>query len=225
MGRSTERMQDSQLSVWPLDAGEPPPAAGGWLASLTSLAGWHRRSPSSADPDDAAPPPQDHPAPAATPPQPSRGQALRQAHRTLRDRLRTQRELRRVLPHLYFIERALAHQGSAALPELPVRVLQRGLQQLARLPADNLAERVQFSVLQQRLEEAIQDRGTAAHQRAPRQPAAQADSFLGGLDSGHAPLTSPGGLEVSEVPQSVYDDLIQGDQRAPATHTADRRRG
>ena len=129
MGRSTERMQDSQLSVWPLDAGEPPPAAGGWLASLTSLAGWHRRSPSSADPDDAAPPPQDHPAPAATPPQPSRGQALRQAHRTLRDRLRTQRELRRVLPHLYFIERALAHQGSAALQELPVWVLQRqGLQ-------------------------------------------------------------------------------------------------
>jgi hypothetical protein len=74
-------------------------------------------------------------------------------------------------PHLYFIERALAHQGSAALPELPVRVLQRGLQQLARLPADNLAERVQFSVLQQRLEEAI-DR-TAARQHTSARRASQ----------------------------------------------------
>ena len=41
MGRSTERMQDSQHSVWSLDTAESEPAGNGWLASLT---GWHRRS-------------------------------------------------------------------------------------------------------------------------------------------------------------------------------------
>jgi hypothetical protein len=225
MGRSTERMQDSQLSVWPLDAGTPPPATGGWLSSLTSLAGWHRRS-APPSPQESAPTPQGA-APRAgtdTPPAASRGQVLRQAHRALRDRLRAQRELRRVLPHLHFIERALARQGSAALLELPVWVLQRGLRQLARLPADNLAERVQFSVLQQRLVDAIQARGAA---QQPRQPAAPVDSFIGGLDSGHAPLTGPGGLEVSEVPQSVYDELIQGDPPDPddAGNTGGWRRG
>jgi hypothetical protein len=225
MGRSSERMQDSQHSVWSLDTDEPQPAATGWLATLT---GWQRRGVPAPPPQ--APPAQPVPVQAdATPsrPAPSRGQALRQAHRALRDRLRAQRDLRRVLPHLYYIERALARQGSAALQEMPVRVLQRGLQQLARLPADNLAERLQFSVLQQRLDEAIQARGSARNQ-TPRRPPAPVDSFLGGLDSGPAALTGPGGLEVSEVPQSVYDDLMQGDQpdhRDTSTHTGGWRRG
>ena len=222
MGRSTERMQDSQHSVWSLDTDDAEPAGNGWLASLT---GWHRRSTPEQPPQA---PPQPAPVPAEASPQPetSRGQALRQAHRALRDRLRAQRDLRRVLPHLYFIERSLARQGSAALLDMPVRVLQRGLQQLARLPADSLAERVQFSVLQQRLEEAIQSRGTA-HLQTARRPAVPVDSFMGGLDSGPAPLTGPGGLDVTEVPQSVYDDLIQGDVPDPddPTHTRGWRRG
>lgn len=225
MGRSSERKHDSQDSVWSLDSGETDPPPAGWLASLT---GWPRRS-APAMPDPAAHGPQAVPsASAGTPPspEPSRGQALRQAHRALRDRLRAQRDLRRVLPHLYFIERSLARQGSAALQETPVRVLQRGLQQLARLPADSLTERAQFSVLQQRLAEAIQERGLARAQ-GPRQPAAPVDSFLGGLDSGPAPLTGPGGLEVSEVPQSVYDDLMQGDlpDADEAGHNGGWRRG
>ena len=222
MGRSTERMQDSQHSVWSLDTDDAEPAGNGWLASLT---GWHRRSTPEQPPQA---PPQPAPVPAEASPQPetSRGQALRQAHRALRDRLRAQRDLRRVLPHLYFIERSLARQGSAALLDMPVRVLQRGLQQLARLPADSLAERVQFSVLQQRLEEAIQSRGTA-HLQTPRRPAAPVDSFMGGLDSGPAPLTGPGGLDVTELPQSVYDDLVQGDVPDPddPAHTRGWRRG
>ena len=72
------------------------------------------------------------------------------------DPLLLRAHLRQVLPHLYFVERSLSRQGSLALMEVPVWVLQRALQQLSRLPADSLAERVQFSVLQQRLVEAQQ---------------------------------------------------------------------
>jgi len=212
MGRSNDRVQDSQLSVWTFDAAEPEPrpAAKGWLASLAS---WHWRSGAQQTARQAAAPQAD-PAQgeATTLPEAGRGQALRQAHRVLRDRLRAQRGLRRVLPHLYFIERSLSRQGSAALLDMPVWVLQRGLQQLSRLPADNLAERVQFHVLQQRLVEAIQQRSAALVPVAgwPESP----DSFMGGLDrqmgSRSALNTSPGGLEVTELPHSAYDDLVQG---------------
>lgn len=216
MGRSSERMQDSEHSVWSLDTAESTPAAPGWLASLTGK----RSGRASTTPPPATATarldPGDSPVSPTPPAEPSRGQALRQAHRALRDRLRAQRALRSVLPHLYFIERSLARQGSAALQEIPVRVLQRGLQQLARLPADNLAERLQFSVLQQRLTEAIAQR-SAAPVPSARRPAVPMDSFLGGLDSGPAPLTGPGGLEVSEVPQSVYDDLLLDQPPGPDT--------
>ncbi|MDH4392125.1 MAG: hypothetical protein QE285_11985 [Aquabacterium sp.] len=146
-------------------------------------------------------------------PEPGRGQALRQAHRALRDRMRTQRGLRQVLPHLYFIERSLSRQGSVALTEMPVWVLQRGLQQLSRLPADSLAERLQFSVLQQRLVETIAGRSLRAATQ-PTRGAESSDSFMGGLDSQSGIRSSlnsmPGGLEVSEVPRSAYDDVVQG---------------
>lgn len=210
MGRWTDRAQDSQQSVWSFETAEPRPATPGWLASL---AAWHRR-PGRRKP---VPPEAGHPASRAqadrsTLPEPGRGQLLRQAHRALRNRMRAQRYLRRVLPHLYFIERSLARQGSAALLEMPVWVLQRGLQQLLRLPADSLDERSQFIVLQQRLVEAIQQRSVAAP--TPAAPAESPDSFMGGLDSqigsrGGVP-TSPGGLEVTELPHSAYDDLVQG---------------
>jgi hypothetical protein len=211
MGRSTERMQDSQLSVWTFEAAEQAQAPGmGWLASLTAWPRWPAapkpRSPGARDRADPAV------AEATTLPEPGRGQALRLAHRALRDRMRAQRALRRVLPHLYFIERALSRQGSIALLEMPVWVLQRGLQQLSRLPADSLAERVQFSVLQQRLVEAIRQRSVLPAQR----PAAQEspDSFMGGLDSQlggrGTPHSGHGGLEVTELPDSAYDDLVQG---------------
>ena len=210
MGRWTDRAQDSQQSVWSLDPAEDRPATPGWLASL---AAWHRR-PARRKP---AQPVSDHPASTAqseraTLPEPSRGQLLRQAHRALRDRMRAQRDLRRVLPHLHFIERSLAREGSAALLEMPVWVLQRGLQQLSRLPPDSLSERFQFSVLQQRLVEAIRQRSMATPQ--PAATAASPDSFMGGQDSqiGSRPAahTSAGGLEVSELPHSAYDDLVQG---------------
>lgn len=210
MGRWTERAQDSQLSVWTLDPAEQRTSAPGWLASLSEWRRRHQRQPvrqaRPASPADAAR------GESTTLPEAGRGQALRLAHRALRDRMRTQRELRRVLPHLYFIERSLARQGSASLMDMPVWVLQRGLQQLSRLPADSLDERVTFSVLQQRLVEAIQMRSIAAARKGDQ--VESPDSFMGGLDSQmgsrSAFNTSPGGLDVTEVPRSAYDDLVQG---------------
>jgi hypothetical protein len=210
MGQWTDRARDSQDSVWSFETAKPRLAAPEWLASL---AVWHRR-PARRKP---AQPDAPHPASKAhsdrtTLPDPGRGQLLRKAHRALRDRMRAQRDLRRVLPHLYFIERSLARQGSIALLEIPVWVLQRGLQQLMRLPADSLDERSQFNLLQLRLVEAIRQRSVAAPPRAT--PAESPDSFMGGLDSQigsrSAVHTSPGGLEVTELPHSAYDDLVQG---------------
>lgn len=227
MGRWTERAQDSQLSVWALEPAEPRQAAPGWLASLTE---WRRRRlrqpPRPTDPASAADAARGE---STTLPEAGRGQALRLAHRALRDRMRAQRELRRVLPHLYFIERALARQGSAALLDMPVWVLQRGLQQLSRLPADSLDERVSFNVLQQRLVEAIRMRSTAASPQGAQ--AESPDSFMGGIDSqmGSRSVvhTSPGGLEVTELPHSAYDDLVQGTlpDRADAANTSGWHRG
>lgn len=211
MAGSTERSQDSQQSVWAFDAAErfSPP---GWLQPLKAWQHWAAQR-KARQPARVGAPAHDHQrGEATTLPEPGRGQALRQAHRALRDRMRAQRGLRQVLPHLYFIERALSRQGSVALLEMPVWVLQRGLQQLSRLPADSLAERVLLSVLQQRLVEAITSRSLRASQ--PPVHAESPDSFMGGLDSQlgtrsvfHTPA---GGLEVSEVPNSVYDDLVQG---------------
>lgn len=228
MGRSTEGAQDSQLSVWTFEAAEQAPApGGGWLASLTGWPRWGAAAkPRPADPRPAA---SADPSDTTAQPEAGRGRTLRLAHRALRDRMRAQRALRQVLPHLYYIERALSRQGSAALLEMPVWVLQRGLQQLARLPADNLGERVHFSVLQQRLVEAIQQRSMPPTRQAAARDAP--DSFMGGLDSQMGsrggPHSGHGGLEVTELPVSAYDDLMQGSlpARDPAANAAGWHRG
>lgn len=206
MASSIERLQDSQDSVWTFETAEAARPSGWMLKAWQRWAPQRRSARPASDRDDA------ERSEATTLPEPGRGKALREAHRALRDRMRAQRSLRQVLPHLYFVERSLSRQGSLALMEVPVWVLQRGLQQLSRLPADNLAEREQFSVLQQRLVEAIASRSirSTQPQRGPESP----DSFMGGLDSqfdsrSHA-QGGPGGLEISEVPRSVYDDLLQG---------------
>ena len=81
----------------------------------------------------------------------------------------------------------------------------------------------------ERLVEAIQHHSEDALQ--PLAPAEPPDSFIGGPDSQsnsrHSGQTSPGGLEVSELPHSVYDDLVQGslpDRDDAANHSGWRRR-
>lgn len=206
MASSIDRVQDSPDSVWAFETDEPNRRSGWMLKAWQRWSAQRRVGRSAGNPDGA------ERSEATTLPEPGRGKALRQAHSALRDRMRAQRGLRQVLPHLYFVERSLSRQGSLALMEVPVWVLQRALQQLSRLPADSLAEREQFSVLQQRLVKAIASRSSRAAQ--PQRRAESPDSFMGGLDSqldGRSQFaTGPGGLEISEVPRSVYDDLLQG---------------
>jgi hypothetical protein len=206
VGSSIERLQDSQDSIWTFESGEPAKPSGWMQKTWQRWAGPRRATRPVGSPDTV------ERSEATTLPEPGRGKALRQAHGALRDRMRAQRGLRQVLPHLYFVERALSRQGSLALLEVPVSVLQRALQQLSRLPADSLAEREQFSVLQQRLVEAIASRSSRAAQ--PQRRHESPDSFMGGPDSqfdgrSHFPAGAAG-LEVTEVPRAVYDDLLQG---------------
>jgi hypothetical protein len=206
---SIERLQDSQDSVWTFEDVEPPAKSSSWMLKAWQRWAGQRRSarPATGKGDVEGPE-------AEAPPEPGRGKALRQAHVALRERMRVQRGLRQVLPHLYFVERSLSRQGSLALMEVPVWVLQRALQQLSRLPADSLTEREQFSLLQQRLVEAIASRSRQSAQPQPQRRVDSPDSFMGGIDSqfdGRSAFqTGHGGLEISEVPHSVYDDLLQG---------------
>ena len=103
-----------------------------------------------------------------TQPRPGRGQALRDAHRTLSQRMHSHPAIRRVMPHLSCVERALAKHGSRALRKLPVPVLQRSLVQLALLQRDDepAMEAADMRVLRLRLMEAIALRSAAQQQMA-----------------------------------------------------------
>lgn len=89
----------------------------------------------------------------------SRGQALREAHRSLRALIKQHPGLKQVMPHLAYIERALGRKGSRALMRVPVAVLQRGLEQLERLQAEQ--PRDALRALRTRLVEAIALRSVA----------------------------------------------------------------
>ena len=142
-------------------------------------------------------------------PPPSRGQALREAHRTLRERLQSLPALRQVLPHLSWTERKLAKHGSRAFARLPVPVLQRALEQLSMLQRDDESpqDAMNLRVLRLRLIEAIALRsvqpGAGSNSRRP-------DSAAKPLASGHARRQALASgmpeVEVSEVSSSVFSD-------------------
>lgn len=118
----------------------------------------------------------------------SRGQALRAAHRSLHALLRERPALRRLMPHLAYIERSLRKHGSRALLRLSVTVLQRGLEQLETLQADE--PRDALRALRTRLVEAIALRNVARSLTSP----ASLD------DSGPA-------VEVMEASHSEFDEV------------------
>lgn len=128
----------------------------------------------------------------------SRGQALREAHRSLRALIKQYPGLRQAMPHLAHIERALRRQGSRALARVPVSVLQRGLEQLDRLQSQQ--PRDALRTLRYRLVEAITMRQAEC---AGGAGALGSDSVAGTRSARRA----PGGLEVMEVPQSEFDEV------------------
>jgi len=117
----------------------------------------------------------------------SRGQALREAHRSLRALIKQHPGLKQVMPHLAHIERALGRKGSKALMRVPVAVLQRGLEQLESLQSEQ--PRDALRALRTRLVEAIALRSVA------RNPA------LGARVSG------PAALEVMDASHSEFDEV------------------
>ena len=150
-------------------------------------------------------------------PPPSRGQALRDAHRNLRERLRAHDAIRRVLPHLAFVERHMARKGSAALHQVPIRVLQRSVEQLAILQRDDESpdEALHMQVLRIRLEEAIDSRGNdpnLAPTACAKAAAAVADEpDLNALDDQAAVVSvvpdAGSSLGASGLPSSAFGDV------------------
>src|SRR5262245_25739761 len=60
----------------------------------------------------------------------SRGEALRQSHMALQEMLAGHDDAKHSLPHLSHLEHALGRIGSRALTTLPLKVLQRAMDQL-----------------------------------------------------------------------------------------------
>ncbi len=152
-----------------------------------------------------------------TQPPPSRGQALREAYRTLHQRMDSRPAMRQVLPHLAAIERALGRHGSRALHKLPVPVLHRGLTQLTLLQGDDDAplEAANLRVLRLRLIEAIALRSapppgsetTRTASDPPPRRALPATAPRGFAPSSHlGSSTLPQGMEVSEVSADAFDE-------------------
>lgn len=145
-------------------------------------------------------------------PPPSRGQALREAHRTLRARMKSHPAIRQVLPHLSAVERALAKRGSRALAAMPVPVLRRALEQLAVLQRDDEspAEAMNLRVLRLRLIEAIAMRGAGTHDEDLRHPRLPASAAGASASPSSVPLADGASLhDSSDLSSSAFDEAEQ----------------
>lgn len=129
--------------------------------------------------------------PAAAPIVESRGQALRAAHRALHALMKERPALRRLMPHLAHIERSLRKHGSRALLRLSANVLQRGLEQLETLQADE--PRDALRALRTRLVEAIALRNVAKSVTAPV--------------TLHGAAADAAAVEVMEASHSEFDEV------------------
>jgi len=121
----------------------------------------------------------------------SRGQALRAAHRSLHTLMKERPALRRLMPHLAHIERSLRKHGSRALLRLSANVLQRGLEQLETLQADE--PRDALRALRTRLVEAIALRNVAKSVTAPV--------------ALHGAAEDAAAVEVMEASHSEFDEV------------------
>lgn len=119
------------------------------------------------------------------------GEVLRLAHAELRELLDRHGDTRHVLPHLSFVEQALAKSGSRAIGRVPLPVLEKALIQLENLihdsPGDGVAE------LRRRLLASI----TMRSDKGPGAPSADQVSDFRSEDR----------LEVTEASHSLFDEM------------------
>jgi hypothetical protein len=215
MTDATQRLPDSRISVWHDEPAEAT-AMPRWARPLERLSEVLKsvRQPRHV----AAATVERSSGEMTTQPAGGRGQALREAHRSLRLHLHRHPALRRLLPHLHYIEEALARQGSAALIDLPPWLLQRALQQLARLPWDEHPEPSLHPLLtlRQRLTEAIELHGLHAAVRRSRSSEGSVDDALDSRSAGVEPLgRRSAGFELDALPR---------EQTGEAANSARRRR-
>lgn len=118
--------------------------------------------------------------------EPRSGQALRRAHRELRELLGRHPDAPKMLPHLAFIEQGLRRDGSDAIPRLPLSVLHRGLAQLNSVTRDGQGEGL--AELRRRLGRAIEHR--------TREPARAA-----------APKAADHEMDISEASHSLFEEM------------------
>lgn len=135
-----------------------------------------------------------------------RGEALREAHRTLKRHMASLPALRRVAPQLSVLERTLAKQGSRALARLPIGVLHQALRQLELIQNGQTppADAEHLAVLHQRLLEAIAARNPRMrlHDEGP-DTIANHESLLGR------------GLEVRDISVDEYDRAVRASDAPP----------
>lgn len=213
MGVAGGGSPDSRISVWDID----PEEASAGTPSTQPMTTWQRLAVALRQLRPTRPPaPASAQGPARNRGQPAgwhssgRGQALREAHRVLRRELRCHPALSKALPHLAYIEQWLARRGTAALFEMPLWVMQRGLQQLARIPWEDRPEASSLAMqtLRLRLIEAIESRHL--HVAVQHQSAEDDDNFQGSPDSrtslGSALSLPPTGIVGDDLPNRVFDD-------------------
>jgi len=129
-----------------------------------------------------------------------RGQALRDAHRTLRGHLEARPVLRQMAPHLSVLERGLAQRGSRALLKLPVKVLVQALEQLALLQREDQPspDAEDLRVLQERLQETL-----ALRNPRQRLPDNGPDTIA------HHELLRGRGVEVTHISADEFDAVVR----------------
>lgn len=214
MGVAGGGSPDSRISVWDTDPEEAPAGT----PSPQPMTTWQRLAVALGQLRPARPPtpasahrPARHSGVPTSLPSSGRGQALREAHRVLRRELRRHPALPKILPHLAYIEQWLARRGTAALFEMPLSVMQRGLQQLARVPWEDRPEAssLPLQTLRLRLIEAIESRHL--HVAVQHQAAEDEDSGHGSPDSptslGASPSLPPTGIVDDDLPSRGFDDL------------------
>ncbi len=136
---------------------------------------------------------------------PSRGQAMREAHRVLRARMNGHPAIRQVLPHLSAVERALAKRGSRALMRIPLSLLCRAVDQLTVLQDDNEnpAEAFSLRVLRLRMLEIIALR--VEHGSRDNDAAARAEAEAPATDG----VAASGMSGTSDLSSSAFDEADQ----------------
>jgi len=152
---------------------------------------------------------------APTPSKPAgRGEALRLGHLALQALLVEHPDARQVMPHLSHLEQALGRQGSRALIGLPVKVLQRALDQLETIQSG--AQAAALVPLRLRVEEVVRQR-TPVNLRGDIANVDVRETSVSQFDEAEEELTNRMALDEATNRMSLDEIYAQAGVGEPAT--------